>query len=139
MDGTTLEAIRTALRGPVITAEDPEYDEARTAYNAMIDRRPAAVVRCRDAADVMDAVGVVRDTGLEIAVRGGAHSGPGLCLVDDGVTVDLSPMSGVRVDPVAQDRPGRRRQPARRPRPRHARLRPGRPRRDRVDDRRRRA
>ncbi|WP_127356120.1 FAD-binding oxidoreductase [Actinacidiphila soli] len=102
MDGTMLETIRTALRGPVITPRDPEYDETRKAYNAMIDRRPAAIVRCRDAADVMDAVTLVRDQGREIAVRGGAHSGPGLCLVDDGVTVDLSPMSGVRVDAVAK-------------------------------------
>ena len=102
MDATTLQGIRTALRGPVIAAEDAAYDEARRAYNAMIDRRPAAVVRCRDAGDVRDAVTAVRDGGLEIAVRGGAHSGPGLCLVDDGVTVDLSPMSGVRIDPVAR-------------------------------------
>lgn len=100
MDGTTLQGIRTALRGPVITAEDPAYDEARKAYNAMIDRRPAAIVRCRDAGDVREAVTAIRDQDLDIAVRGGAHSGPGLCLVDGAVTVDLSPMSGVRVDPV---------------------------------------
>jgi FAD/FMN-containing dehydrogenase len=102
MDGTTLEAMRTALRGPVTAPQDPEYDEARKAYNAMIDRRPAAIVRCGDAGDVRDAVTLIRDKGLEIAIKGGAHSGPGLCLVDGGVTVDLSPMSGVRVDPVAK-------------------------------------
>ncbi|MFE9836266.1 FAD-binding oxidoreductase [Streptomyces sp. NPDC005551] len=102
MDASTLEAMRTALRGPVITPQDSGYDKARTVYNAMIDRRPAAVVRCRDAGDVMAAVDFVRDRGLETAVRGGGHSGAGLCLVDDGVTIDLSPMSGVRVDPVTQ-------------------------------------
>jgi FAD/FMN-containing dehydrogenase len=101
MDGTTLETIRSALRGPVTTPEDPQYDAARTIYNTMIDRRPAAVVRCGDAADVMEAVNVLRNQGVEIAVRGGGHSGPGLCLVDDGVTLDLSPMRAVRVDPVA--------------------------------------
>jgi len=99
MDGTTLEEMRTALRGPVIGPQDPQYTQARTIYNAMIDRRPAAVVACADAADVMGAVDFVRDHGLEIAVRGGGHSGPGLCLVDDGVTIDLSPMRWVRVDP----------------------------------------
>lgn len=99
MDGTTLEAMRTALRGPVIGPQDPEYREARTIYNAMIDRRPAAVVRCADAADVMAAVGFIRDEGLELAVRGGGHSGGGLCLVDDGVTLDLSPMRWAHIDP----------------------------------------
>ncbi|MFP3986020.1 FAD-binding oxidoreductase [Streptomyces sp. E11-3] len=102
MDGTTVEAMRTALRGPVIGPQDPEYDEARKIYNAMIDRRPAAIVPCRDAGDVMNAVDFIRDHGLELAVRGGGHSGPGLCLVEDGVTIDLSPMRWVRVDPVAK-------------------------------------
>ncbi|MET7594786.1 FAD-binding oxidoreductase [Streptomyces sp. NPDC005481] len=102
MDASTWEAMRTALRGPVITPQDSEYDRARTVYNAMIDRRPAAVVQCRDAGDVMAAVDFVRDRGLETAVRGGGHSGAGLSMVDDGVTIDLSPMSGVRVDPVTQ-------------------------------------
>ncbi|GAA2429314.1 FAD-binding oxidoreductase [Streptomyces macrosporus] len=102
MDSATLEAMRTALRGPVIGAQDPEYNQAREIYNAMIDKRPAAIVRCADAADVMGAVDFVRDNGLELAVRGGGHSGPGLCLVDDGVTVDLSPMRWVRVDPAAR-------------------------------------
>ncbi|MFE6039706.1 FAD-binding oxidoreductase [Streptomyces sp. NPDC056452] len=102
MDGTTLETMRTELRGPVIGPDDPEYTQARTIYNAMIDRRPAAVVRCHDTADVMAAVDFVRTHGLEVAVMGGGHSGPGLCLVDDAVTIDLSPMRGVRVDPATQ-------------------------------------
>ncbi|MFF3365152.1 FAD-binding oxidoreductase [Streptomyces misionensis] len=102
MDDATLEEMRTALRGPVIGPQDSAYTAARTIYNAMIDRRPAAVVRCADAADVMDAVDFVRDHGLEVAVRGGGHSGPGLCVVDGGVTVDLSPMRWVRVDPKSR-------------------------------------
>ncbi|MFI1394661.1 FAD-binding oxidoreductase [Streptomyces sp. NPDC020681] len=102
MDKTPLEAMRTTLRGPVIAPQDPEYSEARQIYNAMIDRRPAAFVRCSDAADVMNAVDFVRDHGLELAVLGGGHSGPGLGLVDDGVTVDLSPMRWVRVDPATK-------------------------------------
>ncbi|MFD4690312.1 FAD-binding oxidoreductase [Streptomyces sp. NPDC058463] len=102
MDGTTLETMRTELRGPVIGPDDPEYTQSRTIYNAMIDRRPAAVVRCHDTADVMAAVDFVRTHGLDVAVMGGGHSGPGLCLVDDAVTIDLSPMRGVRVDPATQ-------------------------------------
>ncbi|WP_328540867.1 FAD-binding oxidoreductase [Streptomyces sp. NBC_00344] len=102
MDGTTVEGMRDALRGPVITPRESEYDSSRNIYNAMIDRRPAAFVRCADAGDVMDAVDFMRDRGMDPAVRGGGHSGPGLCLVDNGITIDLSPMRGVRVDPVAE-------------------------------------
>lgn len=102
MDSATLDAMQTSLRGPVIGPQDPGYLEARSIYNAMIDKRPAAIVRCADAADVMDAVNFIRDNSLELAVRGGGHSGPGLCLVEDGVTVDLSPMRWVRVDPAAR-------------------------------------
>lgn len=102
MDGSTLEAMGAALRGPVIGPQDPEYPQARKVYNAMIDRKPAAIVRCSDAADVMAAVDFIRDQGLELAVRGGGHSGPGLALVDDGVTIDLSPMRWARVDPNAK-------------------------------------
>ncbi|MCX5411196.1 FAD-binding oxidoreductase [Streptomyces sp. NBC_00059] len=102
MDGTTLETMRGALRGPVIGPDDQEYGQARTVYNAMIDKKPAAVVMCHDAADVMAAVDFVREHDLSVAVRGGGHSGPGLCLADDAVTLDLSPMRGVRVDPATQ-------------------------------------
>lgn len=102
MESATLEAMRTELRGPVISEQDTEYTEARKIYNAMIDKHPAALVPCRDAGDVISALDFIRDNGLELAVRGGGHSGPGLCLVDGGVTIDLSPMRWVRVDPVAR-------------------------------------
>ncbi len=102
MDSGTLEQMRTRLRGPVTAPRDPAYDEARAIYNAMIDKYPAAIVRCADTEDVVAAVDFVRDHDLELAVRGGGHSGPGLCLVDDGVTVDLSPMRRVDVDPDAR-------------------------------------
>ncbi|TDC55066.1 FAD-binding oxidoreductase [Actinomadura sp. KC345] len=102
MEATVLEAMRTTLRGPVIGPHDSEYDRARTIYNAMIDTCPAAIVRCADAADVVDAIGLIREAGAEAAVRGGGHSGPGLCLVEGGVTLDLSPMRWVRVDPDAR-------------------------------------
>ncbi|GAA1850605.1 FAD-binding oxidoreductase [Actinomadura bangladeshensis] len=99
MTATVLESMRTTLRGPVIGPPDPDYDRARTIYNAMIDKSPAAIVRCSDAADVVAALGLVQEAGAQVAVRGGGHSGPGLCLVEGGVTVDLSPMRWVRVDP----------------------------------------
>ncbi|MFF6995558.1 FAD-binding oxidoreductase [Streptomyces sp. NPDC008313] len=102
IDSTTLETLREALRGPVLAPADPGYDEARNIYNAMIDRRPAAFARCADVADVRTAISFAQDTGTELAVRGGGHSGPGLCLVDDGLVLDLSEMRWVRVDPEAR-------------------------------------
>ncbi|MEH0397534.1 FAD-binding oxidoreductase [Streptomyces sp. B21-088] len=102
MDGALLETMRTALRGPVIGPDDQEYGQARTVYNAMIDKKPSAVVMCRDTADVIEAVKFIRANDLDVAVRGGGHSGPGLGLSDGAVTLDLSPMRGVRVDPATQ-------------------------------------
>ncbi|MFE0515074.1 FAD-binding oxidoreductase [Streptomyces sp. NPDC058964] len=101
IDETAVGSLREALRGPVITPQDPGYDEARSIYNAMIDRRPAAFAQCVDVADVQAAISFARDTGADLAVRGGGHSGPGLCLVDDGLVLDLSPMRWVRVAPEA--------------------------------------
>jgi FAD/FMN-containing dehydrogenase len=68
----------------------------------MIDRRPAIIVRCVDVADVMAAVNFARDQKLSPAVRGGGHSGPGWCSVDDGLVIDLTRMRGIRVDPEAR-------------------------------------
>ncbi|WP_432073783.1 FAD-binding oxidoreductase [Streptomyces wuyuanensis] len=102
MDSATLDALREALRGPVVGPRDPGYDETRTIYNAMIDRRPAAFARCVDAADVMRTVTFAREKDLQMAVRCGGHSGPGLCLVDGALTLDLSLMRWVRVDPVTR-------------------------------------
>ncbi|WP_405404355.1 FAD-binding oxidoreductase [Streptomyces sp. NBC_01104] len=101
IDGTALDTLRTALRGPVVAPGDPDYDPSRSLYNAMIDRRPAAIASCVDVADVRATLGFAQETGLGLAVRGGGHSGPGLCLTDGGLTLDLSPMRWVRVDPEA--------------------------------------
>ncbi|MGA8113566.1 MAG: FAD-binding oxidoreductase [Actinocatenispora sp.] len=101
MQTTTLDQLREQVRGPVITRQDPEYDQARTVYNAMIGRYPEAVVRCRDAGDVMATVGYAREHGLDLAVRGGSHSVPGFGTTDGGIVADLSGMRGVRVDPGA--------------------------------------
>src|ERR1700731_5138416 len=88
------------LRGSVITPGSDEYEVARKVYNGMIDRRPDAIVRCTDVADVRAAVNCARQGGLTVAIRGGGHNGPGLGVCDHGLAIDLSPMKGVRVDPT---------------------------------------
>jgi len=91
-----------SLRGDLIEPGDRAYDQARAVYNAMIDRRPAAVLRCCDVADVIAAVRFARDRGLTVAVRGGGHNGAGLGTVDGGLVIDLSRMCSVIVDPVTR-------------------------------------
>lgn len=99
MGKLSIEQLRERVRGTVATPDDDAYDEARTVYNAMIDRRPAAVVRCVNAGDVMAAVDFARENELDLAVRGGGHSVPGFGTCDGGIVADLSGMRGVRVDP----------------------------------------
>ena len=96
----TLDSLREAVRGEVITPGDAGYDAARAVNNAMHDRRPAVVVRTVDAGDVIATVAHARENGLDLAVRGGGHSVPGFGTCDDGVVLDLSRMRGVRVDPA---------------------------------------
>ena len=100
-------ALRARLSGPVLTPQDGEYDEARILWNGAISRRPAVIAQPRTAAEVSAAVLFARDNELEIAVRGGAHSTPGLSGVDDGLVVDLRLMRDVTVDPDVS--PGARR------------------------------
>lgn len=97
-----IQELAAALRGPLLRPDDPSYDEARALYNAMIDKRPALIAQCVDAADVIAAVGFARDHQMLIAIRGGGHNGPGLGSVDDGLVIDLQRMNGVRVDPEAR-------------------------------------
>lgn len=100
--GPQLEELATQSRGELITCNDDGYDDARCIYNAMIDKRPALINRCRDTADVIASVKFARDNDLSTAIRGGGHNGPGLALCDGGLVIDLSPMNGVRVDPEAK-------------------------------------
>jgi hypothetical protein len=102
---TVAEAARRELGGfggELIGPADAGYEEARTVYNAMIDRRPGLIARCADGRDVARAVTFARERDLRLAVRGGGHNGGGLGTCDDGVVVDLSLLRDVEVDPEAR-------------------------------------
>ncbi len=102
MKDETITTLESALRGRVIRRGDPDYDDIRALYNGMIDKRPLMIARCANVADVIAAVNFGRENGLLIAIRGGGHNGPGLGSCDDGLMIDLSGMTGVRVDPAAR-------------------------------------
>ena len=136
----TIQELREGVRGEVLDRRDPGYAEACRVWNGAHDgRRPALIVRCAGAADVVAAVGFARGNDLPVAVRGGGHSVAGFSTCDDGVVIDLSPMRGVRVDPAARIALRRPRRRVGRRRPRDAGARPGDDGRPRLDDRRRRA
>jgi FAD/FMN-containing dehydrogenase len=85
--------------GRVLTPDDADYDDARLIYNALIDKRPSLVAQCQGIADIVAAVSTARDEGLELSVRGGGHGVAGRALTDGGLTIDLSHMKGIHVDP----------------------------------------
>jgi FAD/FMN-containing dehydrogenase len=87
--------------GELLAPTDAKYEEVRGSWNAMVDKRPALVARCRSAADVAAAVVYARDEGMEIAVRGGGHSVAGHSSTDGGVLIDLRPMHDVAIAPGA--------------------------------------
>ncbi len=101
VEDAQVQTLRGSLRGQLITPQDENYDSVRQVYNGMIDRRPALIVQCVDAADVITAVHYARDNHLPLAIRGGGHNGAGLGLVDDGLVIDLSLMKGIHVDAKA--------------------------------------
>jgi FAD/FMN-containing dehydrogenase len=94
--------LAAAVRGEVTLPGDPAYDQARAVYNAMIDKHPAAVVRCRDAADVISCVQFARAHGIELAVRSGGHNAAGFSVQDGALVIDLSLLRSTTVSP--QDR-----------------------------------
>ena len=102
MAKAAIDGLRSRVRGEVITPADAGYDDARKVYNGMIDKRPAAVVRCTGPADVAATIGVARDEGLDLSVRGGGHSAPGFGTNDGGIVIDLSPLQSVVVDADAR-------------------------------------
>ncbi len=95
----TDEALRNELRGELLAPGSAAYDAARVVWNGMIDRRPALIARCRNAADVVASVNHARTHGLAIAVRGGGHNVAGYAVCDGGLMIDMSPMNAVRITP----------------------------------------
>jgi FAD/FMN-containing dehydrogenase len=98
----TSRCLLERVQGQVLVPEDPAYQDARRVWNGDVDRRPRAVVRCGGVADVVQAVRFARERDLPASVRGGGHAVAGHAVCDDGVVVDLSAMTAVRVDPVAR-------------------------------------
>lgn len=98
----TLDALGDAMDGELIRPTDIGYGEARSVWNGMIDLRPVAVARCASTQDVRAVLRAVHETGLPLAVRGGGHNVAGFGTIDDGIVIDLSPMSTVTVDPGAR-------------------------------------
>lgn len=90
------------LKGKLISPEDGYYDEARSVWNGMIDKRPSLIARCRGVVDVMNAVNFARNNDLTAAIRGGGHNIAGHAVCDGGLVIDLSQMRSVRVDPQAK-------------------------------------
>jgi FAD/FMN-containing dehydrogenase len=94
----SIEKLRTDIRGRVIGPDDPEYDQARTPFYGGIDRRPAVIVRVGGDADVVRAIDLARETGLELAVRSGGHSIPGHSVSEGGIVLDLADMRAIDID-----------------------------------------
>src|SRR5262245_1519708 len=95
-----LDELRATFHGPLITPDDPDYDESRVVQNGMFDRHPGLIVRCSGAADVIDAVRVARERDLLVAVRGGGHGIAGHSVCDNALMIDLSAMRGVWTNPA---------------------------------------
>ena len=98
----SLDQLIEQVHGEVVVPGDQAYDEARAVHNGMIDKRPSAVLTVANTGDVTSAIRYARENDLDLAIRGGGHSGPGFGTVDDGVVIDFSKMRSVRVDPAAR-------------------------------------
>jgi FAD/FMN-containing dehydrogenase len=99
LDEQAVAGLSERVRGPVLTPDAPGYDEARSIWNGLIDKRPALIVQCTGAADVVDAVNFAREQGLDLSIKAGGHNVAGNAVNDGGLVIDLSPMNGVHVDP----------------------------------------
>jgi FAD/FMN-containing dehydrogenase len=99
---TRFEDLKNGLKGELLLPGDDGYESARKIWNATIDKRPGAIVRCTTTSDVVRAVNFARDRGVVLAVRGGGHNIAGNALCDDGIVIDLSQMRAATVDPGAR-------------------------------------
>ena len=102
MPPVSVSDLATRFSGQLLQSSDDGYDEARRVHNGLIDKRPTLIARCRNVADVVDAVNLARESGLDVAVRGGGHNVAGRATIDGGLMIDLSLMKGIHVDPKAR-------------------------------------
>jgi len=93
------EELLGSFNGVFVLPGDSGYDATRAVHNGLVDKRPGAIARCLNVADVRDAVNFGRDAGLEISVRGGGHNVAGRAVTEGGLMIDLSLMRGIDVDP----------------------------------------
>ena len=102
IDDEALATLQPRFRGQLLRPDDDGYEAARHIWNGMIDKHPALIARCAGVADVVAAVDFARTNDLLVAVRGGGHNVAGNAVCNGGLMIDLSPMKGIRVDPVAR-------------------------------------
>ena len=102
VDGSAVETLASAVRGGLLQAGDDGYDEARTVWNAMIEKKPALIARCLGAADVIAAIDFAREQSILTAIRSGGHNIAGNSVCDQGLMIDLSQMRLVRIDAINQ-------------------------------------
>ena len=100
LDSKAVDELRARVRGQILMPIDAEYDATRRIWNAMVDKQPALIARCQGAADVGAAVRFAAEHELLVSVRGGGHNVAGTAICEGGLMIDLSPMKGIRVDPV---------------------------------------
>jgi FAD/FMN-containing dehydrogenase len=102
LNDVALKELRHGFTGDIIMPGDPAYDEARTLFNTMIDKRPAVIAKCENIDDIARAIRLGRELELEVAVRCGGHSVAGTALTDGGIVIDLRRMNTVTVDSEAR-------------------------------------
>ena len=102
LDAERIEEISRSLSGTLLLPQHEAYEDARRVHNGLIDKRPAVIVRCRGTADVVAAIELAHETGLEISVRGGGHNVAGRAVAEGGLMIDLAEMKGIHVDPVGR-------------------------------------
>jgi FAD/FMN-containing dehydrogenase len=100
LDGTLVTDLDAQVTGSVLSPQDAGYDAARAVHNGLIDRKPALIVRCQTAQDVVAALALARRVGLEVSIRGGGHNVAGRAVTDGGVMIDLAEMKTIAIDPV---------------------------------------
>lgn len=111
LDEEDVHSLTDGLRGMTVLPDGTDYDDARDVWNGLVDKHPALIVKCAGAADVSTALSFARDHDVPISIRGGGHHQAGSAIAEDGLVIDLSEMTSVRIDPreqVARVDPGAR-------------------------------